>query len=912
MSIRTPPLTPPRVLDMLARTWALLMISGAVALPATARAQDEEPPTLEEASVLASGQFVSLVFNEILLIKEEDSGGEVPEALRDAFTLTVDGSGQPIKRVETECCWDNSKTVVIYPETHILEDQTVVVSYDRPGADALADLSTNEVESFTTGAGGVPAVVNNSELEPPPPPPQFPAAYPLLPNLMIFRWQDDFDDESTVRYDFRFRAVGSGWGDLESAPRRTDGGGLYQIFLTELTAGTRYLMEVRAKGGGGSESDAVFIDGTAAGPPTVSIRGPSGTVTEGDDLRFTLSRQQDGPLHRTTPVFVQIRETGDVIPRKQQGLRSVRFPKDQTRATLVVKTEDDDGDSDPASLVTAKVTDAGYFHLPANDPDKGVHKFDVTDGERVELRKVKPYNVGTRGSTRKTVNARTAALTLSVDDAEATEGDDDAVRFTVRLNRNPNSEVTVDYRTRDGTAEGGSDYTETSGTLTFEPGENAKTVSVPILDDDGEDDGETFTLELSNPSGADFENDDGEAVGTIRNSDTPLTASFSAVPASHDGENRFNFKVAFSEDFTLDYRDFRRHAFEVAGGAVTKVNRRVKGSSRWWRIYVEPDSDDDVTIGLPEATDCDATGAICTEDGRPLSHSLSATVRGPEGPSEYRPGGRPGGGLCAAVAAGGEDLAPASAAAALWKDGGDLSPRRIAALDALGNGNGRYDLGDMLAWTSRCRPGAAPDADAATTGSPPLSALHSSRRAGRAKRRRKGGAGGPRRRLAAVPGADAAGGSAARWWRAALLVVIASAWGCGIGDTTVEPHGDPVRDDALAAAVPDPGFLPVRLTVPSRAGDIGAMPDIGAMLVVEGPAIDSLSAPGLELFETDESSSTRREVVIAGPLLPGGPVLLVWVPHRGDHGRYRVSLLQVAGADFTLRDPTGYGTAISR
>ena len=54
------------------------------------------------------------------------------------------------------------------------------------------------------------------------------------------------------------------------------------------------------------------------------------------------------------------------------------------------------------------------------------------------------------------------------------------------------------------------------GTWIFAPGEDEKTVSVPIVDDEVEDDGETFTLVLSNASGAGFANNDQEAVGTIR------------------------------------------------------------------------------------------------------------------------------------------------------------------------------------------------------------------------------------------------------------------------------------------------------------------------------------------------------------------------------------------------------------
>ena len=77
--------------------------------------------------------------------------------------------------------------------------------------------------------------------------------------------------------------------------------------------------------------------------------------------------------------------------------------------------------------------------------------------------------------------------------------------------------MTVDYATSDGTATAGADYTATSGTLTFDPGETAKTVNVPVLDDAHDDTDETLTFTLSNASGARIR--DGEATGTIENSD---------------------------------------------------------------------------------------------------------------------------------------------------------------------------------------------------------------------------------------------------------------------------------------------------------------------------------------------------------------------------------------------------------
>ena len=108
-------------------------------------------------------------------------------------------------------------------------------------------------------------------------------------------------------------------------------------------------------------------------------------------------------------------------------------------------------------------------------------------------------------------------LALSVADAEAREGPGVTLDFEVTLNRAASATVTVDYATADGTATAGADYTAASGTLTFAPGETAKTVNVPVLDDAHDDTGETLTLTLSNATGARIR--DGEATGTIENSD---------------------------------------------------------------------------------------------------------------------------------------------------------------------------------------------------------------------------------------------------------------------------------------------------------------------------------------------------------------------------------------------------------
>ena len=92
----------------------------------------------------------------------------------------------------------------------------------------------------------------------------------------------------------------------------------------------------------------------------------------------------------------------------------------------------------------------------------------------------------------------------------------------------------VRAETADGTATAGDDYTETRGTLTFAAGETEKTVSVAVIDDGHDEDEETMTLRLSNPTGAYIA--DGEAVGTISNSDAipkAWLARFGRTVADH-------------------------------------------------------------------------------------------------------------------------------------------------------------------------------------------------------------------------------------------------------------------------------------------------------------------------------------------------------------------------------------------
>ena len=111
----------------------------------------------------------------------------------------------------------------------------------------------------------------------------------------------------------------------------------------------------------------------------------------------------------------------------------------------------------------------------------------------------------------------------------------------------------------------------------------------------------------------------------------PLTGEIPAahLPASHDGSNKFTFRIAFSESPALSYVNVRDHVLDVTNGDVTHVRRVTQGSDQRWSITIEPDGNADVTIVLPVTTDCTTASAVCTTDGRKLSHRSTATVAGP-------------------------------------------------------------------------------------------------------------------------------------------------------------------------------------------------------------------------------------------------------------------------------------------
>jgi hypothetical protein len=158
-------------------------------------------------------------------------------------------------------------------------------------------------------------------------------------------------------------------------------------------------------------------------------------------------------------------------------------------------------------------------------------------------------------------DANTAILTLQdqptvsfTDPAYSAYDTDAGATVTVVLSAAPTQTVTVNYATSDGTATAGTDYTATSGTLTFAAGQTRKTFSVPILHDSSSDGNETVHLTLSSPVNAALAGSS-SVVMTLK--DAPnvefSAPSFTAADGDGVGVITVDLSTPSSEVVTVDY-----------------------------------------------------------------------------------------------------------------------------------------------------------------------------------------------------------------------------------------------------------------------------------------------------------------------------------------------------------------------
>jgi Ca2+-binding RTX toxin-like protein len=121
------------------------------------------------------------------------------------------------------------------------------------------------------------------------------------------------------------------------------------------------------------------------------------------------------------------------------------------------------------------------------------------------------------------------AKKLSINNITVIEGQDSNAILTVTVNNPSSQQISVDYITEPSSATADVDYISKTGTLTIPANTSTATITIPILDDDLNEEEETFAVNLSNPINAILTNNQG-IVTIIDNDDNDDNDTDNIIP----------------------------------------------------------------------------------------------------------------------------------------------------------------------------------------------------------------------------------------------------------------------------------------------------------------------------------------------------------------------------------------------
>ena len=297
--------------------------------------------------------------------------------------------------------------------------------------------------------------------------------------------------------------------------------------------------------------------------PEISIQG--GAAEEGEYAQFTvtLSEAVQYPVSFSYRTLLNgTANDADIVNGSDAWDGTFRFDPGETTVTLRVRSSNDD----------IPEADEGYIFELFNASTNA----NFANGEPV-IRATGVIRDDDGGTG-------LAILTSDPVIVEGENGTKNAV-FEIRLSRSSESAVSVSYQTVDGTAGAGEDYQTTSGTLTFAPGQEVLTVSVPVVGDTIAEMAESFSLNVTPPADSGIAIRGATGVATILDTDTSRLPEISISGASAIEGEYVQFVVNLSEPATAQVAfDFRT----LVNGSAADSDI-VNGSDAWdGRIRLDP------------------------------------------------------------------------------------------------------------------------------------------------------------------------------------------------------------------------------------------------------------------------------------------------------------------------------------
>jgi hypothetical protein len=177
----------------------------------------------------------------------------------------------------------------------------------------------------------------------------------------------------------------------------------------------------------------------------------------------------------------------------------------------------------------------GRFYV--SDPGQSVHRYDAQGNFLGDLL-VGAVNPGIKIPQAITFDAQGNLLICCMQSNTVVRYDRGVVLSLSAVSSTP---VSVNYATADGSATAGNDYFALSGTVTFAPGQTSRTILLATNEEPVLDGNETFSVQLSNPTGGAT-----IATGTATVTIVDPTRSFSVADTSAiEGDHTAHYRGAF-------------------------------------------------------------------------------------------------------------------------------------------------------------------------------------------------------------------------------------------------------------------------------------------------------------------------------------------------------------------------------
>jgi hypothetical protein len=240
-----------------------------------------------------------------------------------------------------------------------------------------------------------------------------------------------------------------------------------------------------------TESDETFAV-TLSSPTVAGLGSPSSstvTITDDDGIQtIALSSATSSITESGGPLLLTVTRAGGTT-----GVATVNYATSNGSASAGSDYENTSG----TLIFTAGETSQNISVPITNDTaTEGNETFTVT------LSSPTGASLGTPSASTVTIvdDDGTAAVLGFSASAYSVDEDGGSVTITVKRSGSETGSKSVNYATSDGSATAGSDYTATSGTLTFTDPDTSMTFVVPISDDPSVEGDETVTLTLSGPT----------------------------------------------------------------------------------------------------------------------------------------------------------------------------------------------------------------------------------------------------------------------------------------------------------------------------------------------------------------------------------------------------------------------------